>query len=66
MKLRTPVNAIREKCLDCCCYQYAEVKLCEATRCPLWPYRLGKRPTEEDRVIVEAIPQEEAERHKRR
>ena len=40
----TPMKAIRAKCLDCCCFQSKEVKLCPATDCPLWPYRLGHRP----------------------
>ena len=43
-KIRTPVKAIRAKCLDCCCNQRLEVKLCPAKGCPLWPYRLGHRP----------------------
>lgn len=40
----TPVKAIRAKCLDCCCGQLAEVRLCPSDNCPLWPYRMGKRP----------------------
>ena len=47
-KLQTPIRTIREKCLDCCCHQYKEVKLCEADDCPCWPYRHGRRPTEGD------------------
>lgn len=34
-------KAIRQKCLDCCCWQMSEVRLCTATKCPLWPYRMG-------------------------
>lgn len=37
-----PVQAIKYKCLDCCCYQYNEIKLCEDKTCPLWRYRTGK------------------------
>lgn len=40
----TPLRAIRAKCLDCCCGQAPEVKLCPAEDCPLWAYRLGKNP----------------------
>lgn len=40
----TPMKAIRAKCLDCCVYQIAEVRLCTAKNCPLWPYRMGHRP----------------------
>ena len=38
------LKAIREKCLDCCAQQYAEVRLCTIADCPLWPYRMGKNP----------------------
>lgn len=30
-----PLEAIRAKCLDCCCYDMKEVKLCDITTCPL-------------------------------
>lgn len=38
------LKAIRAKCVDCCCGQLAEVRLCPCDNCPLWPYRMGKRP----------------------
>lgn len=44
MKTLTPMQAIRAKCLDCCCYQPKEVRLCGCSHCALHPYRLGKRP----------------------
>lgn len=40
----TPIKAIRAKCLDCCCGQANEVRLCPCEDCPLYPYRLGKNP----------------------
>lgn len=40
----TPMKAIRAKCLDCCCGQAREVKLCACESCPLYPYRMGHRP----------------------
>ena len=43
-KLTNPVKVIRAKCLDCCCGDPYEVKLCTATRCPLHPFRDGKNP----------------------
>jgi hypothetical protein len=43
---KTPVKAIRAKCLDCCCNQYSEVTNCTVVKCALYPYRLGKRPNE--------------------
>jgi hypothetical protein len=47
-RVPTPVKTIRLKCLDCCGQQWKEVKLCRELACPLWPYRFGKRPAEED------------------
>lgn len=44
MTVRTPVKAIRAKCLDCTCDQPAEVRRCPAENCPLHPYRMGHRP----------------------
>jgi hypothetical protein len=43
-KPMSPLKAIRAKCLDCSCYQASEVRLCEAVKCPLWPFRAGKHP----------------------
>ena len=40
----TPVRAIRAKCLDCSGDKWAEVKLCCVFDCPLWEWRLGRRP----------------------
>lgn len=40
----TPIKAIRAKCLDCCCNHPSEVRICTAVKCPLYPYRMGKRP----------------------
>jgi hypothetical protein len=39
-----PLEAIRAKCLDCSCYRANEVRLCEAVKCPLWPFRAGRYP----------------------
>jgi len=43
-KPQDPLRAIRDKCLDCSCYQVSEVRLCEAVKCPLLPFRAGKHP----------------------
>lgn len=40
----TPLKAIRAKCLDCCCDQSNEVRLCPCKSCTLWPFRFGKNP----------------------
>lgn len=49
----TPIQAIRAKCLDCCCGQVNEVKLCPAERCPLHQFRLGKNPNIKPREYTE-------------
>ncbi len=49
----TPVKAIRAKCVDCCCHQWAEVRRCPCPECALWPYRFGRRPKPEDLILPE-------------
>ena len=44
MKNLTPMKSIRLKCLDCTCNQPREIRLCPIENCPLYPYRMGKRP----------------------
>ena len=44
MALRTPIKAIRAKCIDCCAGQMYEVSKCTIKKCPLWEYRMGRRP----------------------
>jgi hypothetical protein len=39
------LHVIRDKCLDCSCYQPGEVRLCPVTTCALWPYRFGRDPS---------------------
>jgi len=36
------LDVIRKKCLDCSAYSYVEVKDCQFTDCPLFPFREGK------------------------
>ena len=46
--MRVPRSkAIRLKCLDCCCGQAIEVKLCPCSDCPLYLYRFGYEIDEE-------------------
>ena len=47
----TPIKAIRQKCLDCCCGQLAEVRMCTCTTCALYGYRMGHRPKVEQFTI---------------
>lgn len=44
MAKRTPLKAIRAKCLDCTCGQTFEIRNCPITECPLYEYRMGHRP----------------------
>lgn len=44
MAIRTPIKAIRAKCLDCTNNQFVEIKECKIQKCPLWEYRMGHRP----------------------
>ncbi|WP_037470644.1 hypothetical protein [Sinorhizobium fredii] len=41
---KSPMKAIREKCLDCCAGQPSEVRACESVHCALWPFRSGTHP----------------------
>jgi hypothetical protein len=38
------LKSIREKCLDCCCYQVGEIGKCVSIGCALWPLRMGSNP----------------------
>jgi hypothetical protein len=42
--MSTLLQAIRHKCLDCSGGSVTEVRLCHLTKCPLWPYRMGRNP----------------------
>lgn len=44
----TPIRAIRFYCLQCSCGQVKEIRECPITVCALYPYRLGKRPKNEN------------------
>jgi len=39
----TPIKAIRLNCIYCS-ITWKEVARCEITNCPLYPYRMGRRP----------------------
>ncbi len=40
----TPIKAIRKTCFGCCAGATEKIGNCQATACPLFEYRLGKRP----------------------
>ena len=53
---KSKANAIKSKCLDCCCFQRNEIKYCPVYDCPLWPHRpykaktAAKQGTYEDKI----------------
>lgn len=49
----SPLKAIREKCIECCCGSSTEVKECTAQKCPIYPYRFGKNPFRQKREMTE-------------
>ena len=49
----TPTQAIREKCLDCCCGSANEVKMCVCKDCALYPFRFGKNPNIKGRAYTD-------------
>lgn len=59
MKIKlTPVKAIRRNCLDCSGGSVSEVRNCEFTYCPLYPYRLGKNPNRKGNSQVREVRSE--------
>ena len=59
---RSPLKALRQRCLDCSGGSPNEVTLCAAESCPSWPFRLGKNPYRTVRVMTEEQRAEAAER----
>ena len=48
------LKTIRQKCLDCVCFQAKEVELCPSKQCALWPFRFAKDPFKTPRPMSEA------------
>lgn len=45
MKRLTPIQSIKQYCkVDCCCNDLKSWKECNRPKCPLFSFRLGKRP----------------------
>lgn len=62
---KSPIKAIRAKCVECFGGQSNEVKNCTGIKCPLYPYRFGKNPyiqkrelTDDERAQLRARMQE--------
>ena len=60
----TQGQAIRAKCLDCCCGSAKEVKLCPMEDCPLYLFRLGHNPNRPKRELSDEQKQALRERIK--
>ena len=52
---KTPIKAMRAKCIDCCCGSHKEIKECTVIDCDLYPYRMGTRPSQETLDTLEAF-----------
>ena len=50
-RAKNPLEAIRARCLDCCCFQPSEVRKCVAVDCPSWPFRMGTNPFRAKRTL---------------
>lgn len=46
-----PMKAIRAKCIDCSGGSVSEVTKCVIPDCPLYPYRMGRNPFRQERVM---------------
>lgn len=45
-------KAIMEKCKDCTCHDFAELKGCTVKSCALWPFRLSKQLQKKEAVAL--------------
>ena len=61
-RAQNPLKGIREKCLDCCCANAAEVRKCVAVDCALWPFRMGANPFRSKRELTPEQKRERVER----
>jgi len=55
MKPKTPIRSIRAYCLSCSGDSANEVRLCVCPQCSLYPYRMGKRPGEDNKYQGELL-----------
>jgi hypothetical protein len=59
---KSPLKAIRERCLDCCVFSASEVRKCVSVDCPSWPFRMGTNPFRAKRVLSDEQRAEASER----
>jgi len=62
---RTPLKAIRAKCMNCSGNQLGELWNCPVVDCPLYEYRTGHRPLADDEdektLLQEGFSEKEGE-----
>ena len=63
--ITSPIKAIKEFCRQCNGGSVYEVKNCTSSRCPLYPFRLGKNPYRHTREMTDEQRAEAAERLKK-
>ena len=61
-QIKSPLKAIKKNCLECCGDNQNEVKLCTATSCPLYSFRLGKNPFRKKKT--DNLTEEEKQKYK--
>jgi len=59
-----PLKAIRAHCLDCQGEGPSWVTNCDQHECPLWPYRMARRPKEKDLLVAQISRMGEVTGHK--
>lgn len=52
-KPQSVLQALRERCIDCCAGSTSEVRRCVSVNCPSWPFRMGFNPWREKRELSE-------------
>ena len=55
----TPIKAIRKKCLDCTCGQIVEIRECPVIECPLYTYRMWRRPDQATKDTIKEYYEDE-------
>ena len=51
--MKTQIKSIRAYCIECQGGSFKEVRLCTLRDCPLYAYRMGKRPSPETLDTIE-------------
>ena len=62
---KNPIKAIRQHCLGCSNGSMDEVANCRVVNCEIYPFRFGKNPYREKRVLTEAQKKAVADRLKK-